>query len=73
MPRVGLLARGEGFPEEVLAGLFIQVWGLLGGGGWSMKNKYVCSRSRIPGVQITQGGQQKQGSLAGLDPQDTSL
>lgn len=31
MPRVGLLARGEGFPEEVLAGLFIQVWGLLGG------------------------------------------
>lgn len=29
--RVGLLARGEGFPEEVLAGLFIPVWGLLGG------------------------------------------
>lgn len=31
--RLGLLARGEGFPEEVLAGLFIPVWGLLE--GWS--------------------------------------
>lgn len=29
MARAGLFARGEGFPEEVLAGLFIPAWGLL--------------------------------------------
>lgn len=29
LARVGLLARGEGFPEEILARLFVPAWGLL--------------------------------------------